>query len=135
VVGQVCLFAPPSKKINLMKLLTAAFLLVLSIAAGWAQAAPAASAGTATGTPLGGYYVVFPTSPNILIHFDLNSPDIGKAFGAAHAVSTAYNHDGGAFKGFVRLRSAESTGDKTVEASEYRKNVRSGKWTEFLNGE
>jgi len=118
-----------------MKSLAVAFLLALTIAAGRAQTAPAPTTAPASGIPLGGYYVVFPTLPSIAIHFDSGSTDIGKAFGAAHTVSTAYNHDGGAFKGFIRLRPSESSDDNPVDSSEYRKNVKSGKWTQFVNGE
>jgi hypothetical protein len=118
-----------------MKLITTAFLLVLSIAGVRAQTAPAPATTPASGIPLGGYYVVFPTVPSMAIHFDSSSSDIAKAFGAAHTASTAYNHDGGAFKGFVRLRPSESSDDNAVNSSEYRKNVQSGKWTKFVNGE
>jgi hypothetical protein len=120
-----------------MKLLANPFLLVLSLAAVRAQTAPApaTAAAPAAGFPLGGYYVVFPTVPSIAIHFDSSSSDIAKAFSAAHTASTAYNHDGGAFKGFVRLRPSESSDDNAVDSSEYRKNVKSGNWTQFVNGE
>jgi len=111
-----------------MKLLTAAFLLALTSAAVRAQTAPA----PASVTPLGGYYVVFPTPPDTATHFDPNGTDMSKAFGADQ---TGYNHDGEAFKGFVRLRPSESSDDNAVDSSEYRKNVRSGKWTKIVNGE
>ena len=104
---------------------------MLTIAAVRAQ--NAATNPPATG-PAGGYFVVFPQGPNTVIHFDANSSDIAKAFAVPH-VGTSFNHDGAAFKGFIRPTPAESYDDNAVDTSEYKKNVQSGKWTKFVNGE
>jgi hypothetical protein len=121
-----------------MKLLTTAFLIVLSVVALRAQTAttnpqPAASAA--------GYLAVFPQAPLIAIRFDGNSEDIAKVL-AASRVGTGYNHDGTAFKGFVRSTSSESYNGNVVDYDQrnknvvqYKKNVKSGKWIGFVNGE
>jgi hypothetical protein len=126
-----------------MKPLAIAFLLSLNIAAVQAQTA-AVSPSTAvnpTGTgPLGGYLVVFPQAPVTTVRFDGNSEDIAKV--PAPHVSTAFNHDGTAFNSFVRSTPSESYNANVVEydqheknVAEYQENVKSHKWTRFVNGE
>lgn len=125
-----------------MKLLTTALFLVLSIAAVRAQIAtvnPPASplAGLATM----GYLAVFPQAPLITVRFDGNSADIAKVVTVPQS-GTSYNHDGTAFKGYVRSTSSESYNDSVVDyaqfdrdVAEFKKNVKSGKWRGFINGE
>jgi hypothetical protein len=121
-----------------MKLLITGFLLILSIAAVQAQNATTNAILTA---PLGGYLVVFPQTPVTTIRFDGNSEDIAKIISGTHA-STSFNHDGTAFKAYVRPTSSESYNANVVDyaqrdkdVAEYQKNVQSGKWTRFVNGE
>jgi len=120
-----------------MKLLTTALFLVLSIAAVQAQTATVNP--PASGPPTG-YLGVFPQAPLITIHFDGNSEDIAKV--TVPLVSTRFNHDGKAFTSYVRSTSSESYYDNVVDyaqfnknAAEYKKNVKSGKWRGFVNGE
>jgi hypothetical protein len=120
-----------------MKLLITAFLLVLSVAAVRAQNLTTNAVLTAS---LGGYLVVFPQIPVTTIRFDGNSEDIAKIV-SAHA-STSLNHDGTAFKAYVRPTSSESYNANVVDyaereknVAEYQKNVQAGKWTRFVNGE
>jgi hypothetical protein len=122
-----------------MKLLTAASLLILSLAAVRAQNAPANPQTSAT--PAGGYFVVYPQAPIITVRFDGNSEDIAKVLPAPH-IGTGFNHDGSAFNTFVRSTSSESYHDNLVDyaqrdknIAEYKKNVKSGKWIGFRNGE
>ena len=136
----------PINGINHMKLLTIAFLLVLSIGAVQAQTAtanpPAAPAPPPSAVPLvAGYLVVFPQVPLLTIHFDATSEDIAKAIVVPHA-GTSFNHDGKAFSGYVRSTSSESYNDNVVDyaqfdknVTEYEKNVKAGKWHGFVNGE
>jgi hypothetical protein len=50
-----------------------------------------------------------------------------------------WNHDGQAFAGYVRSQSYDSSDDASADAqpdlAQYHKNVKSGKWHEFKNGE
>jgi hypothetical protein len=121
-----------------MKLVITGFLFVLSITALRAQNA-AMSPGTPA-APLGGYLVVFPQAPLVTTRFDGNSEDIAKIL-SPHP-STSFNHDGSAFKAYVRSTTSESYNSDVAdyaqrdkEIAEYQKNVQSGKWTRFLNGE
>jgi hypothetical protein len=119
-----------------MKWLTSALSLMLSIAAVTAQNA---------GTPLAtvsaaGYFSVFPQAPLVTIRFDSKSEDIAKV--TAPQTSTIFNHDGKAFDGFVHSTSPEFYNDNVVDyaqldknRAEYKKNVKSGKWRRFVNGE
>jgi hypothetical protein len=127
-----------------MKLLAIASLLLLSISAVRAQTATGASSTAvnplAAAGPLGGYLVVFPQVPVTTVRFDGNSEDIAKV--PASHVSTAFNHDGTAFNNFVRSTSSESYNANVVEhdhheknVAEYQKNVKSHKWSRFVNGE
>ena len=121
-----------------MKLLITGFLFVLSITALRAQNAavnPAMSTG-----PLGGYLVVYPQAPLVTVRFDGNSEDIAKALSLHPA--TGFNHDGTAFRGYVRSATSESYSSNLADyaqrdkdIAEYQKNVQSGKWTRFVNGE
>ena len=120
-----------------MKLLTSAFFLVLSIAAVRAQNAAVTPSPTG---PAAGYFSVFPQAPLVTIRFDDKSEDIAKV--TAPHTSTIFNHDGKAFNGFVRSTSSESYDDTLVDyarldknRAEYKKNVKSGKWHRFVNGE
>jgi hypothetical protein len=123
-----------------MKLLITASLIMLSIATGRAQnAAPGPT--PASSIPLGGYFVVYPQAPIITVRFDGNSEDIAKVVAVPHA-STIFNHDGKAFNTFVRSTPSESYHDNLVDyaqrdknVAEYKKNVKSGKWIGFRNGE
>jgi hypothetical protein len=122
-----------------MKLIITAFLIVLSVVALRAQTAttnPQQAATTAAG-----YLAVFPQAPLIVVRFDGNSEDIAKVL-AASRVGTGYNHDGTAFKSFVRSTSSESYNGNVVDYDQrsknvlqYKKNVKSGKWIGFVNGE
>jgi hypothetical protein len=126
-----------------------------------AQPAPASQLGAQL--PLGGYLVVYPQAPITTIRFDPSSSDIAKKEdtkgtttvkveasatakrGGAFAISyggTSFNHDGTAFDGFVRPTSSESYNNNVVDSvqrdrnvSQYKKNVKSGKWRGFVNGE
>jgi hypothetical protein len=120
-----------------MKLLITGFLLVLGISAVQAQNA---TTNAVLSAPLGGYLVVFPQTPVTTIRFDGNSEDIAKIVSAPHA-GTSLNHDGTAFKGYVRSTSSESYNANVVDyaerennVAEYQKNLQSGKWTRFVNG-
>jgi hypothetical protein len=124
-----------------VKLLIAASLLMLSLAATRAQNAIAEPAAVAVPAIAGGYFVIYPQAPVTTIHFDGNSSDIAKILGAPR-VSTSLNHDGAAFNSFVRSTSSESYHDNLVNyaqrdknVSEYQKNVKSRKWRGFRNGE
>jgi hypothetical protein len=121
-----------------MKLVVSVFLLMSSIAAVEAQTAnvnlPAIS-------PLGGYAVIYPQAPLVTIRFDGNSEDIAKVITASRPGPT-FNHDGSAFKGYVRSTSSESYYANAVDydqreknVAEYKRNVKSGKWVRFVNGE
>jgi hypothetical protein len=121
-----------------MKLVITGFLFVLSITALRAQNV-AVNPATSTG-PLGGYLIVYPQVPLITVRFDGNSEDIAKAL-STHP-STSFNHDGTAFKGYVRAATSESYNSNVTDyaqrdkdIAEYQKNVQSGKWTRFVNGE
>jgi hypothetical protein len=129
----------PNSRKNQMKLLLTASLFMLSLAALRAQSATGNP--SVTSPPLGGYFVVYPQAPIITIRFDGNSDDIAKVSAAPH-VGTSLNHDGSAFKSFVRSTSSESYQDNVVDfaqrdrnIAEYRKNVKAGKWIPFRNGE
>ena len=118
-----------------MKLLITPFLFLLSVAAVQAQTGPA------TGIPLAGYFNFFPQPLILSIRFDGNSQDIAKVLPASHT-SSVYNHDGAAFSGYVRSTSSESYNANVVDyvqckknVEEYKQNVKSGKWTRFVNGE
>jgi hypothetical protein len=126
-----------------LKLLITASLLILSIAAVRAQTATADPAPAVAAVPAiaGGYFVVYPQAPVTTIRFDGNSNDIAKVLGAPH-ISISLNHDGAAFNSFVRSTSSESYHDNLVDyaqrdkdVSAYKKNVKSGKWRGFTNGE
>jgi hypothetical protein len=121
-----------------MKLVITGFLFVLSITALRAQNA-AVNPGTPT-APLGGYLVVYPQAPLVTVRFDGNSEDIAKVL-SPHP-STSLNHDGMAFNGYVRSATSESYNSSRTDyaqrdkdIAEYRRNVQSGKWTRFRNGE
>ena len=121
-----------------MKLLITGFLLILSISAVQAQNA---TTNAILSAPLGGYLVVFPQTPFTTIRFDGNSEDIAKIISVPRA-GTRFNHDGTAFKDYVRPTSSESYnanvvdyGQRDKNVAEYQKNVHSGKWTRFANGD
>jgi hypothetical protein len=121
-----------------MKRVITGFLFVLSITALRAQNTPV-NPGTPI-APLGGYFVVYPQAALVTVRFDGNSEDIAKIL-SPHP-NTSFNHDGSAFKGYVRSATSESYNSNTTDyaqrdkdISEYQKNVQSGKWTRFLNGE
>ena len=121
-----------------MKLLFTGFFLILAFSAVQAQNA---TTNAVLSAPLGGYLVVFPQKPVTTIRFDGNSEDIAKIVSAPRA-GTSLNHDGTAFKTFVRGTSSESYSANVVDyaqrennIAEYQKNVRSGKWIRFVNGE
>jgi hypothetical protein len=123
-----------------LNLLITASLLMLSLAAVRAQNAPVDPV-VAVPVIAGGYFVVYPQAPITIIRFDGNSSDIAKVLAATHA-GTGVNHDGSAFNSFVRSTSSESYHDNLVDyalrdknVSEYKKNVKSGKWAGFKNGE
>lgn len=77
----------------------------------------------------------------ITVRFDGNSSDIAKK--EPSTVNTSvFNHDGRAFVGYVRSTPSEAYDDNVVDyaqtsrdVAEYRKNIKSGKWREFRNGE
>jgi hypothetical protein len=126
-------------------------------------ALPAPASQLGAQLPLGGYLVVYPQAPITMIRFDPSSSDIAKKEdakgigtvkveasatakrGGAFAISyggTSFNHDGTAFDGFVRPTSSESYNNNVVDSaqrdrnvSQYKKNVKSGKWRGFVNGE
>lgn len=123
-----------------MKLLITASLMMLSLAAVRAQNA-APNPTPVSATPVGGYFVVYPQAPIITVRFDGNSEDIAKVLPAARP-SAGLNHDGSAFNTFVRTTSSESYHDNLVDyarrdkdVAEYQRNVKSGKWIPFKNGE
>ena len=123
---------------NYTKLLTTAFLIVLSVVALRAQTA---TTNPQPATAAAGYLAVFPQAPLIAIRFDGNSEDIAKVLAVSHA-GTSYNHDGTAFKSFVRSTSSESYNGNVVDYDQrnknvlqYKRNVKSGKWIGFANGE
>jgi len=121
-----------------MRLVITGFLFVLSITALRAQNT-AVNPGTPT-APTGGYLLVYPQAPLVTIRFDGNSEDIAKVL-PLHP-SIGFNHDGTAFKGYVRSATSESYNSNGADyaqrdrdIAEYQKNVQSGKWTRFVNGE
>jgi hypothetical protein len=121
-----------------MKLVITGFLLVLSITALRAQNA-AVNPAVPT-VPPGGYLLVYPQAPLVTIRFDGNSEDIAKI--VSPRPGTSFNHDGSAFKGYVRSATSESYNSNVADyaqrnkdIAEYQKNVQSGKWTRFVNGE
>jgi hypothetical protein len=128
-----------------MNLFIIALLCMLSVAGARGQNStvnpPAAAASQAALTvPLGGYFVIYPQAPLITVHFDGASEDIAKAFSAPR-VGANFNHDGAAFKGFVRSTSSESYNENVVDraqgtlnVAQYKNNVKSGKWIGFANG-
>ena len=121
------------------KLLTTVFLIMLSIGAVRGQtAAPIALPDSVS---QGGYFLIYPQVPIITVHFDPNSSDIAKKENAT-TVSSRFNHDGKAFASFVRSAPTESNYDTVVDyaqreknVDQYKTNVKSGKWREFVNGE
>lgn len=134
-----------------MKLLSIAFLMMLSNAALHAQVVtPAAShLGYAEETQLiklasreAELKPIYAWAREIVtIRFDPASNDIAKKENVA-AVSVRYNHDGKAFLGFVRSTPSEAYYDNVVDyvqrernVDQYKMNVKSGKWRGFVNGE
>ncbi len=122
-----------------MKLVITGFLFVLGITALRAQ--NAAANPVVQTAPLAGYFVVFPQAPFTTIHFDGNSEDIAKVLSVPHA-GTSFNHDGAACKGYIRSSTSESYNSNEADyaqrdrdIADYQKNVQSGKWTRFVNGE
>jgi hypothetical protein len=155
-----------------MKLLSTAFLTMLSSAALHAQAVtPTAThlgyAEEAQAIKLASREAELKPSyawarEVVAIHFNPSSSDMAKkeytmdslvkidpgatrmkggAFGTSYSVS-GYNHDGKAFDGFARPTPSESYYNNVVDytqssrnIAQYNKNVRSGKWHRFVNGE
>lgn len=133
-----------------MKLLITAFLIVLTALALHAQAvAPAGNMGygdevqLATVASLDAEFKLrYAWARGIVtVRYDPNSSDIAKKENPP-TISPLFNHDGKAFAGFVRSTPSESYYDNVVDyarrnesVSEYKKNVQSGKWRGFANGE
>lgn len=59
--------------------------------------------------------------------------------GQAAPKGAVWNHDGQAYAGYVHAESLDSHDEgyvyTTPDCTEYRKNIKSGKWKEFKNGE
>ena len=133
-----------------MKLLIAAFSMVLSAVALHAQAvAPAGNMGYGDEVQLATVAALdaefkphFAWARGIVtVRYDPNSSDIAKKE-TPPAPSPLFNHDGKAFAGFVRSTPSESYynnvvdyDQRNVSVAEYKKNVKSGKWRGFVNGE
>ena len=56
--------------------------------------------------------------------------------------STAFNHDGKAFNGFIRSTPSDVNNENATDSTdfdkvrdEYQRNLKSGKWRPFVNGE
>jgi hypothetical protein len=132
-----------------LKLLATASLIILSSAGLYAQTAPSSHVGYAEEAQLiklasreSEFKPIYAWAREIVtVRFDPNSSDMAKK-GNPPPASSLYNHDGKAFAGFVRSTPSESYYENVVNdaqrdenAAGYRRNVKSGKWRGFVNGE